>query len=81
MSLSALSSPLQEELISKNRNVMNARVWLGLGKDGIPVAAKGIGGSRIGQFFYETDFLRRKLKRVKKEETNKKTVVFSLFFC
>ena len=24
--LSALSSPLQEELISKNRNVMNARV-------------------------------------------------------
>lgn len=78
--LSALSSPLQEELISKNRNVMNARVWLGLGKDGIPVAAKGIGGGRIGQFFMK-QILRRKLKRVKKEETNKKTVVFSLFFC
>ena len=54
--LSALSSPLQEELISKNRNVMNARVWLGLGKDGIPVVAKGIGGGRIGQFFMKQIF-------------------------
>ena len=37
-------------LISKNRNVMNARVWLGLGKDGIPVAAKGIGGAESVSF-------------------------------
>lgn len=63
--LSALSSPLQEELISKNRNVMNARVWLGLGKDGIPVAAKGIGGGRIGQFFMKQIF-KKEIEKSKK---------------
>ena len=63
--LSALSSPLQEELISKNRNVMNARVWLGLGKDGIPVSAKGIGGGRIGQFFMKQIF-KKEIEKSKK---------------
>lgn len=63
--LSALSSPLQEELISKNRNVMNARVWLGLGKDGIPVVAKGIGGGRIGQFFMKQIF-KKEIEKSKK---------------
>ena len=50
--LSALSSPLQE-------------VWLGLGKDGIPVAAKGIGGGRIGQFFMKQIF-KKEIEKSKK---------------
>ena len=52
-------------LISKNRNVMNARVWLGLGKDGIPVVAKGIGGGRIGQFFMKQIF-KKEIEKSKK---------------
>lgn len=54
--LSALSSPLQEDLILKNRNVVNARVWLGLGKNGIPVADKGIGRGKISQFLMRQIF-------------------------
>jgi len=44
---------------------MNARVWLGLGKDGIPVAAKGIGGGRIGQFFMKQIF-KKEIEKSKK---------------
>lgn len=54
--LSALSSPLQEDLISKTRSVMNARVWLGLGKSTIPVSDRKIGDGKIGQFFIKQIF-------------------------
>lgn len=30
--ISTLSTPLQEDFVTKNKNLMNARVWLGLGK-------------------------------------------------
>ena len=39
-------------------------------KDGIPVAAKGIGGAESVSF-YETDF-KKEIEKSKKEETNKK---------
>lgn len=48
--LSALSSPLQEELISKNRNVMNARVWLGLGKMEFQCQRKALVGAESVSF-------------------------------
>ncbi len=31
--LSALSVPLQEDFIAKNRNLLDARVWIGVGKE------------------------------------------------
>ena len=54
--LSALSSPLQEDLISQNRNVMNARIWMGLGKTGVPVIEQGFGTGKIGHFFMKQIF-------------------------
>ena len=64
--LSALSSPLQEELISKNRNVMNARVWLGLGKDGIPVVAKGIWWGQNRSVFLWKQIFKKEIEKSKK---------------
>ena len=54
--LSALSSPLQEELISKNRNVMNARVWLGLGKMEFQWQRKALVGAESVEFFMKQIF-------------------------
>ena len=49
--LAALASPLQEEFIVKNKSLLDARMWLGLGKENIPVGRTGIGQCRLAQFF------------------------------
>ncbi|WP_418875133.1 WecB/TagA/CpsF family glycosyltransferase, partial [[Clostridium] scindens] len=46
----ALSAPLQEDFIMKNRSLLDARVFIGLGKESLPVKKAGLGQSRIGQF-------------------------------
>ncbi len=49
--LAALASPLQEEFIVKNKSLLDARLWLGVGKENIPVGKNGAGQGRIAQFF------------------------------
>ena len=60
--LAALGSPLQEEFIVKNRSLLDVRMWLGLGKEYIPVGRTGIGQCRLAQFF---------IKRIFKKEIEK----------
>lgn len=61
--LAALSVPLQEEFIVKNRGVLNTRIWLGLGKDILPVGRKGAGQKKITQFFMKHIFKKEIEKR------------------
>ena len=60
--LAALGSPLQEEFIVKNRSLLDTRLWLGLGKEYLPVGRSGIGQCRLAQFI---------LKRIFKKEIEK----------
>lgn len=63
----ALSSPLQEEFISKNKGVLNARIWLGLGKDIFPERRRETGGGRLTQFvvrhIFKKEIEKRKCKK------------------
>lgn len=54
--LAALASPLQEEFIVKNRNLLDARLWFGLGKENIPVGRAGFGQGRLAQFIVKHIF-------------------------
>ncbi len=62
--LAALKSPLQEEFIVRNRSLLDARLWLGLGKEYIPVGKTGIGQGKITQyiekFFFKKEIEKRK---------------------
>ena len=49
--LATLSSPLQETFIIKNRSLLDARLWVGLGKKNTPVKQTGFGQGWLGQFF------------------------------
>lgn len=44
---SMLSSPLQEEFIAENKSVLDARVFVGLGKDMLPGGQGKMGGGRF----------------------------------
>lgn len=62
--LAALKSPLQEEFIVRNKNLLDARLWLGLGKEYIPDGKTGINGGKILQviekFFFKKEIEKRK---------------------
>ena len=45
--LSIISAPKQEEFIAKNKNVLNSRVWLGLGSGGQLEWEKGKSGRSL----------------------------------
>lgn len=59
--LSIISAPKQEEFIAKNKNVLNSRVWLGLGSGGQLAWDRGKSG-RIRSFFLKS-FLKQILKK------------------
>lgn len=60
--LSALSSPLQEMFIIKNRTILNARIWLGFGADYVSGRKNSGKKKRIGEFI---------LKRILRKEIEK----------
>lgn len=60
---SALSVPLQEEFIVKNKGLLNARIWLGLGKDFLPVNGQGTGFGKITRFVEKHIFKKEIEKR------------------
>lgn len=68
--LSVLTSPLQEEFIVKNRNRLNIRIWLGIGKDMLPVKAKKLGQGRITQYIIKRIFKKEMEKRQKNLSNN-----------
>ena len=67
--ISIMSSPLQEEFVIKNRNFMNARVWLGIGKEVIPMNEAGILQNRFTQFVIKK-LLKKEIEKRKKPYQN-----------
>ncbi len=61
--LSALSVPLQEEFIAKNKGVLNARIWLGLGKNLLPLGGRESGFGLFSQFVVRHIFKKEIEKR------------------
>ncbi len=61
--LSALSAPLQEEFIVKNKGVLNARVWLGLGRGTLPMKGQSTGRGRLTRFVEKHIFKKEIEKR------------------
>lgn len=61
--LAALKSPLQEEFIVRNRSLLDARVWLGLGKEYISDGRPGLNPGRITQFIEKFIFKKEIEKR------------------
>lgn len=59
----ALSSPLREEFVAKNRGILNARVWLGIGKDMFPQKHRSPGKERFTQFIVKHIFKKEIEKR------------------
>lgn len=56
--LSALSVPLQEEFIAKNRNLLDARVWVGVGNRMFSDHRQGLGHGKLTKFLLNHIFKR-----------------------
>ena len=81
--LSALSVPLQEDFIAKNRNLLDARVWIGVGKKIFSPRKPGFGQGKIAKYLLNHIFRREMEKnklKMKSEEKYKK-VISSLCLC
>ena len=62
--LSALSVPLQEDFIAKNRNLLDARVWIGVGKKIFSPRKPGFGQGKIAKYLLNHIF-RREMEKNK----------------
>ena len=65
--ISSMSSPLQEDFVTKNRSILNANVWLGLGKGILPLNKAGTVQNRFTQFVIKKVFQKEMEKRKKVE--------------
>lgn len=61
--LAALNVPLQEEFIVKNKSLLDVRLWVGLGRENIPIRRNGIGQGRLAQFVVRHIFKKEMEKR------------------
>lgn len=61
--LAALAAPLQEEFIVKNKSLLDVRLWVGLGKENVPIRRAGIGQGRFAQFVVKYIFKKEMEKR------------------
>ena len=66
---SALSSPLQEDFIIRNRTLLDIRLWLGLGNSAISVKKDRIGSGKITKVIMRFLFK----KEIEKRKRNMKT--------
>ena len=64
--IAALLAPLQEDFIIKNRNLLDVRLWLGIGKSTLPVCKNGFVSGKLGQFLVKYIFKREIDKRKQK---------------
>ncbi len=62
---SGLPSPLQEEFIIRNQKLLNARVWLGIGRNNLPGERKSSVMTGIGDFILRRLFKKEIGKRKK----------------
>ena len=62
--LSTLSVPLQEDFIAKNRNLLDARVWIGVGKKIFSPRKPGFGQGKIAKYLLNHIF-RREMEKNK----------------
>ena len=62
--LSALSTPLQEDFIAKNRNLLDARVWIGVGQRLFSKRKPGFGQGRFAKYLLNHIF-RREMEKNK----------------
>ena len=67
--ISTMSSPLQEDFILKNRSILNAHVWLGLGKEVLDLKKTGIMLGRFTQFITKKIF-QKEVERRKRNVSN-----------
>ncbi|MGN0333688.1 MAG: WecB/TagA/CpsF family glycosyltransferase [Lachnospiraceae bacterium] len=67
--ISTMSSPLQEDFILKNRSILNAHVWLGLGKEVLDLKKTGIMLGRFTQFITKKIF-QKEVERRKRDVSN-----------
>jgi N-acetylglucosaminyldiphosphoundecaprenol N-acetyl-beta-D-mannosaminyltransferase len=66
--IAALSTPLQEDFIIKNRKLLDARIWLGIGKLTLPYRDDDWFLQRIGSYIMKHIFKKELEKRKKSEE-------------
>lgn len=64
--VSALSSPLQEDLAAKNKGLVNARVWLGMGKGYVPADRRSLIPGKFSRFVTRQIFKKEIEKRKKR---------------
>lgn len=64
--VAALPAPLQEEFVVRNRNLMNARVWIGLGKAIRPFYRSNGRRERFTQFILHRIF-KREIEKNRRE--------------
>ena len=61
---SMLSAPLQEEFAVQNKGILNARIFLGLGKEVLPAGRQKAGGGRvarsIAKYLFKKEIEKRK---------------------
>lgn len=62
--LSALSTPLQEDFIAKNRSLLDARVWIGVGQRMFSTRKPGFGQGRLAKYLLNHIF-RREMEKNK----------------
>ena len=67
--LSVLSSPLQEELIIKNKALLNVNIWVNLGKEIIPVCRNRVKQKWITQLLTKR-ILQKEMKKCRKNGGN-----------
>lgn len=58
-----LSSPLQEQFVIRNRSLLNARMWIGLGRETEEKLSGRIVKNRLKKFFTR-QFLKNKIKKL-----------------
>lgn len=70
--IATLPAPIQQEFIFRNRSLMNARLWLGVGKVMEPLYREKKSRSRMVQFlerlFFKREILKNRLKMQIQEE-------------
>lgn len=67
--IAALPSPLQEEVILRNRTLLNARIWFGMGTELEERRRTGFGRRRFKAFFTQ-HIVKKKIEKERKQNQN-----------
>lgn len=72
--ISSMSSPLQEDFVTKNKSTLNANVWLGLGKTIFPLSGVQSAQGRFTQYVVKKLF-RKEIEKRKRETAGEMQIV------